>query len=49
MTHHPCFTCAKMIVQLGVRRIVYAEGYPDEFAAKFLKEAGVEACQYASS
>ncbi|OIQ59805.1 tRNA-specific adenosine deaminase [Moorella thermoacetica] len=49
VTHHPCFTCAKMIVQLGVRRIVYAEGYPDEFAAKFLKEAGVEVCRYVSS
>ncbi|AOQ23077.1 tRNA-specific adenosine deaminase [Moorella thermoacetica] len=49
VTHYPCFTCAKMLAQLGVRRIVYAEGYPDEFAARFLEETGVEICRYVSS
>lgn len=49
VTHHPCFTCAKMLAQLGVRRIVYADGYPDEFAARFLEKTGVEICRYVSS
>ena len=46
VTHFPCFTCAKMMVQLGVRKIVYREGYPDDFAAGLLREAGVETVQF---
>ncbi|MDI6710054.1 MAG: cytidine/deoxycytidylate deaminase family protein [Thermoanaerobacterales bacterium] len=41
VTHFPCFTCAKMLVQLGVREVVYAEGYPDDFSRDILEEAGV--------
>jgi len=41
VTHFPCFTCAKMLVQLGVREVVYAEGYPDDFSRDLLEEAGV--------
>ncbi|MDQ7788651.1 MAG: cytidine/deoxycytidylate deaminase family protein [Clostridia bacterium] len=46
VTHFPCFTCAKLLVQLGVQRIVFAEGYPDEFSGDLLKEAGVEVLPY---
>lgn len=31
-----------MIINSGIRRIVYKHGYPDEFALKLLHEAGVE-------
>jgi dCMP deaminase len=41
VTHQPCFTCAKMIVNAGILRIVYADGYPDEMARQILSEAGV--------
>ena len=40
-THQPCVVCAKMIVNAGIRRVVYAEGYPDEFALTMLDEGGV--------
>lgn len=40
-THQPCVICAKMIINAGIKRIVYGEGYPDEFALRLLKEAGV--------
>jgi len=40
-TTQPCVTCAKMIVNSGIKRIVYKEKYPDELARKILKEAGV--------
>ncbi len=40
-THQPCVICAKMIVNAGIKRVVYLEGYPDEFAAQMLKEGGV--------
>ena len=41
-TNQPCVICAKMIINSGIRRIVYKHGYPDEFALKLLHEAGVE-------
>ena len=40
-THQPCSVCAKMIINSGVRRIVYQEGYPDKFSLELLGEAGV--------
>ena len=45
-THQPCVICAKMIINAGIRRIVYKEGYPDECAAHFINESGVELVQY---
>ena len=40
-THQPCVICAKMIVNAGIRRVVYKHGYPDEFAVEMLREGGV--------
>ncbi len=40
-THQPCSVCAKMIINAGIRRIMYREGYPDEFSLRLLNEAGV--------
>lgn len=37
----PCNTCAKMIINAGVRRVVYAEGYPDTMGLVLLEEAGI--------
>ena len=42
VTHQPCLTCAKMIINAGLRRVVYAGTYPDENAVEFLTSAGVE-------
>lgn len=41
ITHQPCVTCAKMIVNAGIDRVVCLEGYPDELARKILEEAHV--------
>ena len=41
-THKPCLLCAKMLINAGVKRVVIADDYPDEMAAEFLKEAGIE-------
>jgi dCMP deaminase len=41
-THQPCHTCAKMIINAGMCRVIYAGLYPDELAMKYLKIAGVE-------
>ena len=45
-THQPCVLCAKMIVNAGIKRVVYQEGYPDEFFLEILEESGVELERY---
>lgn len=42
ITTQPCSICAKMIINTGVKKVVFEGDYPDEFATEFLKEAGVE-------
>lgn len=37
----PCAMCAKMIINAGLRRVVYDEDYPDALAGELLEEAGV--------
>ena len=39
-THQPCGICAKMIINAGIVRVVYKEGYPDEFSMRLFNEAG---------
>ncbi len=41
-TTHPCSICAKMIINAGIKKIYYVEGYPDELGKKLLDEAGIE-------
>ena len=45
-THQPCVICAKMIINAGISRVVYKEGYPDEFSMKLFGEAGTEIVKY---
>lgn len=42
VTHQPCIICAKMIINAGIKRIVVAEGYPDEMSVEILAEAGLK-------
>ena len=37
----PCVICAKMLINSGVKRIVYLEGYADQLSLEMLEEAGV--------
>ena len=41
VTCQPCVTCAKMLINCKVSRIVIAGDYPDEFARNILAEAGI--------
>jgi dCMP deaminase len=45
VTNQPCFICAKMIINAGIKKIFIKEGYPDKNAEEILKEAGVELIQ----
>jgi len=38
----PCGICTKMLINAGIRRIVYEEGYPDPLAGEMITEAGIE-------
>ena len=44
-TNQPCTTCAKLLINSNVTRIVYEGDYPDEMARQMLSEAGVEICR----
>lgn len=41
-TTQPCMECSKLIIQAGIKRVVYVESYHDESGLMLLKEAGVE-------
>ena len=45
-THQPCVIFAKMIINAGISRVVYGEGYPDEFSVRLLQEARVQLEKY---
>ncbi len=40
-TNFPCVMCAKILVNAGVREIVYKDEYVDELSRKVLSESGV--------
>ncbi len=37
----PCVVCAKMIINAGIREIIYQNPYPDELAQELLVESGI--------
>jgi dCMP deaminase len=41
-TNHPCIICSKMIINAGIQRIIYEEGYADALAKEMLKESRVK-------
>ena len=42
VTHQPCTICTKLIINSGIKKIVYGIEYPDEFSLVLLKEAKIE-------
>lgn len=49
VTLFPCVICAKMLINAGVKRICYQEGYPDELSAQLLAEAEIELRQWSEA
>jgi dCMP deaminase len=41
-TTFPCVTCAKMLINANIKKIIYASGYPDELSKEMLAEAGID-------
>ncbi|OPX30568.1 MAG: cytidine deaminase [Candidatus Omnitrophica bacterium 4484_171] len=42
ITNAPCSICAKMIINAGIKEVIYADSYPDRMAQDFLKEANIK-------
>ena len=42
ITASPCIECAKLIIQAGIKRVVYAEKYRLEDGLTLLRKAGIE-------
>ena len=42
VTHRPCVICTKLLINAGIKRIVYGYSYPDEFSVELLRQAGIE-------
>jgi len=42
VTASPCMECSKLIIQSGIKRVVYAERYRTETGLDLLKEVGIK-------
>ena len=42
VTASPCIECSKLIIQAGIRRVVYGEHYRLEDGIRLLRRAGIE-------
>ena len=45
-THQPCSICSRMIINSGIKRVVYDAGYPDDFSLELFRESGVELVKF---
>ena len=45
-THCPCSLCVKMLINAGITKVIYREGYPDWLAKEIAKEAGLPLIQF---
>lgn len=45
ITAAPCMECSKLIIQAGIRRVVYFDHYHSEEGVQLLRRAGIELVQ----
>lgn len=41
-TYQPCIICVKMMINAGIKKLVYEGHYPDKLARQMLKESGMK-------
>ena len=46
VTHQPCVICTRMILNSGIKRVIYKNGYPDAFALELFAQSGVELIKF---
>jgi len=42
-TDSPCIICTKMLINAGIRKVIYLKGYADKLSMEMLAESGIEA------
>jgi dCMP deaminase len=47
VTTQPCVICSKLIINAGIKRVVFKGDYPDGLSLELLREANIEVFQYA--
>ena len=45
ITAAPCIECSKLIIQAGIKRVVYCEEYRSEEGLDLLRKVGIECIQ----
>ena len=45
-TDSPCIICSKMLINAGIREVIFDRGYPDKLSLEMLTEAGITYRQY---
>jgi dCMP deaminase len=45
-TAHACLTCAKLLINAGITRVVYEDPYPDDLAIELFREAGTQVVRF---
>jgi len=45
-TTMPCIICTKMLINAGIQRVVFEEGYADELAREMVAEADIKVVQF---
>lgn len=46
VTCQPCNSCAKMIINAGIEKVIYEGDYPDDFSKELFREAHMEVLRY---
>lgn len=46
VTCQPCNNCAKMIINAGIRRVIYEGDYPDEFSKELFRFSEMEVLRW---
>ena len=45
-TYQPCVICVKMMINAGIKRLVYSGSYPDELAANMIVESKMQVTRH---
>jgi dCMP deaminase len=45
-TDSPCIICTKMLINAGISKVIYLQGYADKLSMEMLDESGIEVCSF---
>jgi dCMP deaminase len=42
VTHQPCSVCARLIINAGIKKVIYRNPYPDSLTKLFFRKSKIE-------